>query len=184
MNEEIKKFEEECRRTVNHLKNELSKIRGARASTGLLEGIMVDYYGAQTPLIQLGVLNAPEARLLTVQVFDSNALDSIEKAIQQAGLGLNPSRDGNFIRIPIPALTEDRRKEIVKTLGKMGEENKISVRNHRRDANDTLKKLKEDKAISEDDQKRGQDEVQKITDKYIAEVDAVMSEKEKEIMSV
>lgn len=177
-------IEEKCKKTVEHFKKELQRLRTGRASTSLLEGLMVDYYGTQTPLMSLGLLNAPEPRLLTIQVYDAGAIDSIEKSIRQSDLGLNPSRDGNLIRISIPTLTEDRRKELVKKLHKMTEEEKVAVRNHRREAIDTLKKQEKDKAISADDLRRGQDEVQKITDRYTAEIDKATAAKEKEIMEV
>lgn len=177
-------LEEKCKKTVEHFKKEVQRLRTGRASTQLLDGLMVDYYGSATPLMSLGLINAPEPRLLTIQVYDSNAMDSIDKAIRQADLGLNPSRDGGMIRIAIPALTEDRRKELVKKLHKMSEEEKIVLRNHRRDGIDLLKKQEKDKAISADDLRRGQDEVQKITDKYTAEIEKAQAVKEKEIMEV
>lgn len=177
-------LEDKCKKTVEHYKKELQRLRTGRASTSLLDGLMVDYYGSATPLMSLGMINAPEPRMLTIQVYDANAMDSIDKAIRQADLGLNPSRDGGMIRISIPALTEDRRKELVKKLHKMSEEEKIVLRNHRRDGIDALKKQEKDKAISTDDFRRGQEEVQKITDKYSAEIDKAQAVKEKEIMEV
>lgn len=176
--------EDKCKKSVEHLKKELQRLRTGRASTSLLEGLMVDYYGTQTPIVSLGMLNAPEPRLLTIQVYDGGAVDGVEKAIRQADLGLNPAREGNLIRIAIPSLTEERRKELVKKLSKMGEEEKIVIRNHRRDGIDVLKKQEKDKAISADDLRRGQDEIQKIADRYIAEIDKAVVAKEKEIMEV
>lgn len=177
-------LEDKCKKTVEHFKKELQRLRTGRASTSLLEGLMVDYYGSATPLMSLGLINAPEPRLLTIQVYDGNAVESIEKAIRQSDLGLNPSRDGGMIRISIPTLTEDRRKELVKKLHKMAEEEKVVLRNHRRDGNDFLKKQEKDKAISTDDSRRGQEEIQKITDRYTAEIDKAAVGKEKEIMEV
>ncbi len=175
---------DKCKETLEYLQTELSRIRSGRANTALLEGVQVDYYGSTVPLQQLGLISAPEARLLTIQVYDAGAVDSIEKAIQQADLGLNASRDGSLIRVPIPALTEERRKEFVKKLHKIAEEGKVAVRNHRRDAIDTLKKQEKDKDISEDDLAKGKDEVQKVTDTYTQEVDKLLAEKEKEMMEV
>ncbi len=180
----IDAFHASCKKSLEHLKHELVKVRTGRATSGMLEGIYVDYYGSQTPLIQLGLINVPEPRMITVQVYDSSALDAVEKAIQQAGLGLNPARDGSMIRVPIPALTEERRKDIVKGLGKTAEESKVVIRNFRRDANEALKKQKELKAINEDDCKRGENEVQKLTDQFIKDIDQLMKEKEVEIMAI
>lgn len=184
MNGVLTELKDKCTETIDYLKIELSRIRSGRANTGLLESVHVDYYGSSVPLQQLGLISAPEARLLTIQVYDAQALDSIEKAIQQADLGLNASRDGTLIRVPVPALTEERRKELVKKLHKIAEEGKIAVRNHRRDAIDTLKKLEKDKTLSEDDLARGKDEVQKVTDTFTQEVDKLLAEKEKDMMEV
>ena len=173
-----------CEQSIEHFKTELSRMRSGRASTGLLEGIMVDYYGAQTPLIQLGMINAPEPRLVTVQVYDASAVESVEKAIQQADLGLNPSRDGNLVRVSIPALTEERRKELIKKLHALAEEARVAVRSHRRSAIDELKKQEKDKEISEDDSRREQESIQKTIDGYISQVDKLLEEKEKEMMEV
>ncbi len=177
-------LESKCKDTIEYLNVELSRMRTGRANTALVESLMVDYYGSHVPLQQLGLISAPEARMLTVQVYDAGALDSVEKAIQQSDLQLNPSRDGNLIRIPIPALTEERRKELVKTLHKSAEEGKIAIRNHRREAIDALKKAEKAKEISEDDLSRGKDEIQKVTDTYVAQVDVLLAEKEKEMMEV
>jgi len=173
-----------CEDTIEYLTIELGKMRSGRASSGLLETINVDYYGSSVPLKQLGLINAPEPRLLTVQVFDQGAVESVEKAIQTSDLGLNPARDGNLIRIAIPALTEERRKDLVKTLHKNAEEAKVAIRNHRREAIDELKKQEKDKSISEDEFNRGKDDVQKVTDSYIAQVDELLQSKEKEMMEV
>jgi len=178
------KLQENCKSTIEYLVIELGKMRGGRASASILETVTVDYYGSSVPLKQLGLINAPEPRLLTVQVFDQGAVESVEKAIQTSDLGLNPSRDGNLIRINIPALTEERRKDLVKSLNKSAEEAKVAIRNHRREAIDELKKEEKDKSISEDDLNRGKDEVQKVTDNFIAQVDQLLQEKEKEMMEV
>ena len=180
----IKKHSEGCASSISAFKRDLSRVRTGRASAGLLEGIHVDYYGSRTPLTQLAQISTPEARLIVLQVYDSNAVQPIEKAIQGAGLGFNPARDGNTIRVSIPALTQESRKEIIKVLHKMAEEIKVSVRNHRRDANDILKKLEKDSDITKDDAKRLQDKVQKQTDGAIAEVDKMLAAKEAECMEV
>lgn len=184
MSDSYNELKNSCTKTIEHFKKDLARVRSGRASTGLLEGIQVDYYGAQTPLVQLGLLNVPEPRQVTIQVYDQGAVEAVEKAIIQSDLGLNPSRDGNLIRINIPALTEDRRKELVKKLHKLAEDTRISLRNHRREAIDLLKKKQKDKEISEDDLHRGQDEIQKITDEHTAEVDVLLQAKEKEVMEV
>jgi ribosome recycling factor len=174
-------FEIKAKKAVEHLKDQLKKLRTGRAATSLIEGIQVDYYGSMVPLIQLAMINAPEPRLLTVQVYDQGAVESVEKAIRTSELGLSPQREGNLLRINIPSLNEERRKEIVKKLGKMGEETKVAIRNLRREAIDVIKKQKE---LSEDDRKRSEGEIQKVTDKWVAEVDAVIAAKEKEVMEV
>lgn len=184
MSEAIKSFQDHGTKTVTHFKADLHKMRTGRASTSLIENIKVDYYGSLTPLAQMGNLTAPEARMLMVQVYDSSALDSVEKAIRSSELGLNPARDGQIIRINIPALTEDRRKDLIKALHKSAEEFKIQIRNHRRDAVDLVKKAVKDKKIAEDDSKKQQEEIQKHTDKFIAEIDAALVQKEKEMMEV
>lgn len=177
-------LKDQCEESIKHFKLELSRMRTGRAQGSLLEGIMVDYYGSPTPLLQLGLINAPEPRMLTVQVYDQSAVESVEKAIRQADLGLNPSRDGGVVRVIIPSLTEERRKELVKKLHKTAEEAKIAIRNHRRDQIDSLKKQEKDKKLSSDDLRRGQDEVQKLTDKYTADIDVLLHGKEKEITEV
>ena len=184
MSEELNVLEEKCKATIEHLNGELGRMRSGRATTGHLQGIMVDYYGSATPLIQLGTLSVPEPRLLQVQVFDASVVEGVEKAIQQADLGFNPSREGNVIRIAVPALTEERRKDLVKKLHKMAEEAKIAIRGHRRDSIDVLKKAQKDGDISEDDSRRGQDSVQKVTDRFTGEVDVLLAAKEKEMLEV
>lgn len=174
-------FEIKAKKAVEHLKDQLKKLRTGRATTSLLEGIQVEYYGSMVPLIQLGMINAPEPRLLTVQIYDQGAVDSVDKAIRTSELGLSPQREGNLLRINIPSLNEERRKEIVKKLGKMAEETKVAIRNLRREAIDVIKKQKE---LSEDDKKRSEGDIQKVTDKWVAEVDVVIAAKEKEVMEV
>ena len=184
MSRDANTLKAECEKTVQHLKKDCTHMRSGRASTALLEGLHVDYYGTSVPLMQLGMVNAPEPRLLTVQIYDRGAVDAVEKAIQSSELGLNPSRDGNLLRIVIPSLTEERRKDLIKKLHKMGEEAKVAIRNHRRDQIDFLKKQEKDKAISEDDLRKASEDVQKVTDKYTSEIDHVLAAKEKEMMEV
>jgi|UniRef100_A0A7C5EPM3 ribosome recycling factor len=162
---------------------DLARVRTGRASVALLEGIKVEAYGSTMPLSQVASLAAPEPRLLTVQPWDPSLLPEIEKAILKSDLGLNPASDGKLIRLPIPPLTTERRKELVKLVKKMGEEAKVALRNVRRDGNERLKELKKDKQLSEDEAHRAQEEVQKITDEFIKKVDAQAAEKEKEIMT-
>ncbi|OGP71440.1 MAG: ribosome recycling factor [Deltaproteobacteria bacterium RBG_13_60_28] len=162
---------------------DLSRVRTGRASVALLEGIKVECYGTSMPLSQVASLAAPESRLLTVQPWDPTVLGDIEKAILKSDLGLNPVNDGKSIRLPIPALTTERRKELVKVVKKMGEEAKVALRNIRREANDQFKDLKKDKHLPEDDAHRGQEEIQKVTDEFIKKVDSQAAEKEKEIMT-
>ena len=169
-------------KTIASLQNDFKRVRTGRASVSLLDGIRVDYYGAQTPLNQMATLAAPESRLITIQPWDTSVIKDIEKALLKSDLGLTPSSDGKIIRITIPPLTEERRKELVRQINKMSEEHKIALRNIRRDANDMLKSLKKDGDISEDDAFRAQDEVQKITDEHIGRVDEITKEKEKEIL--
>ncbi len=169
-------------KTITSLQNDFKRVRTGRASVALLDGIRVDYYGTQTPLNQMATLAAPESRLLTIQPWDTSVIKDIEKALLKSDLGLTPSSDGKIIRISIPPLTEERRKDLVKQINKMSEEHKIALRNIRRDSNDLLKAMKKDGDISEDDAFKAQDEVQKITDDHIQRVDEVTKEKEKEIL--
>lgn len=177
-------LQKEMEKSIAAFRKELAKVRTGRASTALLEGIMVEYYGASTPLNQLANMSAPEPRLLVIQPYDRGAMGNIEKAIHKADLGLTPNNDGKVIRIPIPELTEERRKELVKHVKKMAEEFRVSVRNHRRVAIEKLKEVEKNKEITEDDLKHSQDRVQKITDEFIARVDKVLKGKEDEIMEV
>jgi ribosome recycling factor len=169
-------------KTVEALSRELKRVRTGRASLSILDGIKVDYYGTLTPLNQMATLAVPESRLITIQPWDVSVIKDIEKALLKSDLGLTPANDGKLIRISIPPLTEERRKELVKVVHKMGEDYKVSVRNARRDANELLKSLKKDGEISEDDAFKSQEEVQKITDEHIKRVDECCQEKEKEIL--
>lgn len=180
----IKDAEQRMEKAVTALKKELASLRAGRATPSLLDKVMVDYYGAQTPVNQLANISAPEPRLLVIQPWDKSSLGEIEKAIQKSELGLTPTNDGNVIRIAIPALTEERRAELVKVVRKHGEEAKVAIRNIRRDANEELKKLEKDGQVSEDELRRYQDDTQKSTDKYVKLVDQTVEEKEKEIMEV
>ena len=171
-------------KSYNSIQREFASFRTGKASASLLDNIRVDYHGTILPLNQVASVSAPEPRLLVVQAWDKMVVGEIVKAIQQADLGLNPLAEGNIIRLPIPVLTEDRRKDMVKLCRKSAEDGKIAIRNIRRDANDNLKKALKDKAISEDEQKTGLDSVQKETDKYIEMVDDLMMGKEDEIMEI
>lgn len=177
-------YKQNCAKAIEHFKKDLSRLRSGRASTTLLEGINVDYYGSRVPLQQMGMVAAPEPRLLTIQVYDGAAVEAVEKAIQQAELGLNPMRDGSLIRVAIPALNEERRKELTKKISKMGEETKIALRNLRRDEVESVKKQQKNKELSEDDSRKAQEEIQKIVDKFIGDVDVAAAAKTKEIMEV
>jgi ribosome recycling factor len=171
-------------KSIESLKREYSRLRTGRASLSLLDGIRVSYYDSLTPLNQMASLAVPEPRLIVIQPWDKTAIGDIEKAILKSELGLTPINDGKVIRIAIPPLTEERRKELVKVARKMAEDNKVAIRNIRRDANDMLKDLKTEKDITEDDLYRAQDEVQKITDDFISQVDELCGAKEKEILEI
>lgn len=177
-------LQKEMEKSVTAFRKDLSKLRTGRASTALLEGVMADYYGSPTPLNQLAGLTAPEPRLLVVQPYDKGAIGNIEKAILKSDLGLTPNNDGKLIRIPIPELTEERRKELVKHVKKIAEEFRVSIRNHRRLAIEKLKEIAKKKEITEDDLKHSQGRVQKITDDFIGRIDKVLKTKEDEIMEV
>jgi ribosome recycling factor len=172
------------KKVIDNLERDFKRVRTGRASVSLLDGIRVDYYGTSTPLNQIATLTVPEPRSITIQPWDTAAIGEVEKAIQKSELGLTPMNDGKIIRIGIPPLTEERRRDLVKVVRKMAEESKVALRNIRRDSNEMLKDLKKDKAISEDEQFRGQDEIQKITDDFIKQADAVYAGKEKEILEV
>ncbi len=169
---------------VQYLKSEFSHIRTGKANPALISGVKVEYYGAQTPLQQLGNITVPEPRLLMVSPYDKSTLPDIEKAIMAAGLGLNPMNDGDFIRIPLPILTEERRKELVKVAKDKAEQARISIRNSRRDANDAIKKTVESESLPEDSKFEAEDEIQKVTDNHTKGVDDMLAHKETEIMTV
>ena len=171
-------------KAIQALKRELASFRAGRATPALLDKVMVEYYGSEMPLNQLANISTPEPRLLVVQPWDKSTLGDVERAILKSDLGLTPNNDGNLIRISIPALTEERRAELVKVVKKTGEETKVAIRNIRRDANDEMKKLEKKGEMSEDESRRGQDEIQKLTDRFIQETDKVIETKEKEIMEV
>lgn len=180
----IKETKPKMDKVIDDFQRKLSNIRTGRAAIGLLDGITVDYYGVPTPLSQMASVNAPEAQLLTVQPWDASQLGAIEKAINSANLGLNPSNDGKVIRLPIPPLTEERRKQMAKQVHEIAEEHKVAVRGVRHAANDNLKKMLKDKTISEDDERFGLDEVQKLTNATTGRIDDLAKNKEHEIMSV
>jgi len=183
MKEEIlAETRQKMERSIDALKKEFTRLRTGRASTALLEGIKVNCYDTQMPLDQVASVSVPESRLITVRPWDQSIIGEIEKSILKSELGLTPMNDGKMVRIPIPPLTEERRKELAKLAKKMAEEAKIAVRNHRREANELLKELKNEKELSEDEMYKSQDEVQKITDNFIEKIDRATSEKEKEIM--
>lgn len=171
-------------RSIDSFKKELGKVRTGRASFSLLDGIKVDYYGTPTPLQQVGTLSVPESRLITVTPWDAKMIGPIEKAIQASGLGLNPVNDGKIVRIPIPPLTEERRRELAKLVKKMAEDARVAVRNVRRDAIERLKEKEKKKEISEDELKRGQDRIQKETDAFVKKIDEILKSKDQEIMEV
>lgn len=173
---------EKMAKSLTALKNELKRVRTGRASQSLLDGIRVDYYGTVTPLNQMASISVPESRLVIVQPWDVSVIQDIEKAILKSDLGLTPSNDGKLIRISIPPLTEERRKELVKVVNKMAEDHKVAIRNIRRESNELLKGLKKDGDISEDDAFKAQDQVQNITDEHIKRIDGIYKEKEKEIL--
>jgi len=182
---EVKKnTEQKMQKSIETLKTDLAKVRTGRAHVGILDHVMVDYYGTPTQISQVANLTLLDARTIGVQPWEKKMIAAVEKAIRESDLGLNPATVGDVIRVPTPALTEERRKEMVKLVRSEAEDAKIAIRNIRRDANESLKKLLKDKAISEDDERRTQDEVQKLTDKYVAEVDKLVVEKEKDVMTV
>ena len=175
---------EKMKQAIEHLKKDFGTIRTGRASTGILEGISVDYYGTPTPLQQVSTVNTPDSRTITIQPWEQKLLGAIEKAILKSDLGVTPANDGVVIRIVIPPLNEERRRDLVKVVHKKGEDTKVTVRNVRRDANDAFKKLEKDGHVSKDEIKKALDEMQRLTDANIVKVDEVMAHKEKEIMEV
>lgn len=180
----LKDSEERMKKGIEALRKEYGSIRAGRANPSLLDKVMVDYYGSPTPVNQLANISVPEPRSLVIQPWDKSTLPAIEKAIMKSDLGLNPSSDGSVVRLLIPALTAEKRAELVKVLKKKAEEARVAIRNVRRDANDHLKKLEKEHKASEDEVKRAQDELQKTTDKFIKEIDHILDVKEKEIMEV
>ncbi len=171
-------------KTLDTLRNDFGGLRAGRAHASLLDNIMVEAYGSATPISQVGTISVPDARTLSVSIWDKGLAKSVEKALRESDLGLNPVSDGQLIRIPIPPLSEERRKELVKVAGKYAEQNKIAIRNIRRDALDEVKKLKKDNLISEDDEKRYSCEIQKLTDESIKKIDDLLCQKEKDILQV
>jgi ribosome recycling factor len=182
---EIRKTtDQKMQKSVEALKHDLAKIRTGRAHTGLLDHIQVDYYGSMVPINQVGQVGLGDARTITVQPFEKKMVQAVEKAIRDSDLGLNPASHGDVIRVPMPALTEERRKELTKVVRHEGENARVAVRNLRRDANTHLKELLKKKEVAEDEERRAQDDVQKLTDRYVTEIDKLVAEKEKEILTV
>jgi ribosome recycling factor len=184
MNELKPVLEENMNKAIKSLQNQMTRVRTGRATASVLDGIQADYYGTPTPIKNMGQISTPEARLLQIQPFDKTLISAIEKAILAANIGLTPGNDGNIIRIQFPALTEDKRKAFVKDVKKLGEDAKVAIRNIRRDQNDKVKAAEKNKTISEDESKKIQDEIQKVTDNFIKEVDKVVDAKEKELLTV
>lgn len=184
MNTVIKNAEESMQRRINHLESEYARIRAGRANPAVLDKLVVDYYGAPTPVKQLAAVSVTEARTLSIQPYDASILRAIEKAIQTSDIGINPQNDGKIIRLTFPPLTEDKRKEIVKDVSKQAEDSKVQVRNERRDAIEKLKKMKKNSEITEDDLENGQEKIQKLTDKFTKKIDEICAEKQKEVMAI
>jgi len=180
----LKDLETRMQVAVDLLAREFSGVRTGRANTALLDGLRVEAYGTQTPLNQMASLSVPDPKTLVIQPWDTSQISVIEKAILKSDLGLTPSNDGKVIRLPMPTLTEERRKQLAKTVGKLAEEARVSVRNVRRDANERLKALAKDKTVSQDEERRGHDQIQKSTDKFIAKVDELTKKKEQEILAI
>ena len=180
----LKNVEDHMKKALGQTQKELQGIRTGRANPALLDRVMVDYYGAPTPLKQLANISTPDGKCLVIQPYDKNALKDIESGINKSDLGMTPNNDGNVIRIVIPTLTEERRKELVKVIKKFAEDGKVTIRNSRRDGLDSIKKLEKEKQISEDDSRKQQDLLQKLTDKYSKEIDDLSATKEKEVMAV
>lgn len=184
MNEKLTQYDSKMQKSISNLNEEYSSIRAGRANPHILDKLKVDYYGAPTPLQQVANVSVPEARLIQIQPWDSSLLKDIEKAILISDVGINPTNDGKTIRLVFPELTEERRKELVKDVKKKGEQCKVAIRNIRRDGNDTLKKSIKANEISEDEEKQLMEEIQKMTDKYIVDIDKIIEEKSKEILTV
>lgn len=184
INDALREAEEKMKKTVEVLRKDLGTVRAGRANPAMLEKITVDYYGTPTPINQLANVSVPESRVLIIQPWDKSSIKDIEKAILKSDLGLTPSNDGAVIRLTIPQLTAERRAEIVKTVKKKAEDAKVAIRNIRRELIDDIKKIEKEKVASEDESKKGQEKAQKVTDKYIKDIDGVLENKEKEIMEV
>lgn len=184
MKDLLTKTENTMQRRIDHLESEYARIRAGRANAGVLDKVLVDYYGTPTPIQQLAAVSVTEARTLTIQPWDASVLRSIEKAIHMSDIGINPQNDGKCIRMVFPPLTEDKRKEIVKEAAHTAEETKVQIRNERREAIDKLKKMKKNSEITEDDQEAGEEKIQKLTDKAIKKVDEICAAKQKEIMEI
>lgn len=184
VNDILEDAQSRMKKTIEHLTGDFAALRAGRANPAMLDKIMVDYYGEPTPLNQLANINVPEARLLVIQPWDKSSITSIEKAIMKSDLGINPTNDGNVIRIAIPPLTEERRKDLVKVVKKRAEEARVAIRNIRREANDLTKATEKEKVISEDEAKKALDDIQKITDNCIKDIDKILQVKEKDIMEV
>lgn len=184
INDVLKETESNMKKAIEVFKNELSSLRTGRASLNMFDSIKVDYYGSLMPINQLATISAPDATLVTITPFDASSISVIEKAILTSDMGLNPNNDGKMIRVPIPPLTEERRKSIVKKVHEFEEKNKVAIRNLRRDARDQVKELEKEKMISEDEEKKGYDSIQKLTDKYIGEITDIAKKKETDIMHV
>ncbi|MCS6808166.1 MAG: ribosome recycling factor [Bacteroidota bacterium] len=180
----IAKAQAAMKKTTDHLQQEFAKVRTGRATVTILDPVRVEYYGSSMPLNQVASLSVPDPRTIVIQPFEKAMLSPIEKAIREADLGLNPSNDGNVVRVPIPMLTEERRKEIVKMCKKFAEESRVAIRNIRRDHNELLKKIEKEEHLSEDERKRGEQEIQKVTDRFIKLIDDMTLAKEKEVMAV
>ena len=182
---ELKKnIEQKMQKSVEALKTDLAKVRTGRAHTGLLDHVMVDYYGSMVPVNQVANITLIDARTIGVQTWEKPMLGKVERAIRDSDLGLNPANMGELLRVPMPALTEERRRDLTKVVRHEGETTKVAIRNLRRDANQQLKDAVKDKEISEDDERRGEDEVQKLTDRYVAEIDKLLAQKEQELMQI
>ncbi len=184
LNEIKKNAEQKMHKSIEALKSDLSKVRTGRAHTGLLDHVMVDYYGSMVAINQVANITLGDARTIQVQPYEKNMISKVEKAIRDADLGLNPATNGDLIRVPMPMLTEERRRDLIKVVRSEAENAKVAVRNVRRDANDALKKLIKDKEISEDDERRMQDEIQKLTDKNVVEIEKLLQVKESDLMAV
>jgi ribosome recycling factor len=182
--DELKEFRQKMSKTLAALQSDLNKIRTGRASLAIFEGIRVDYYGTSTPINQVATMAIPESRLVTIKPWDTSIIGELEKAILKSDLGVTPANDGKTIRITIPKLSEERRKDLVKLVRKKGEEGKVAIRNIRREANEWFRTLEKEKAVSEDDLHKGLDDVQKLTTEFIEKIDGIMEQKEKEILEI